>query len=220
MANHGIWIVERSRLFRQGLAMLIADSPFEMTLEVPHMGLVDADAAVRQRPALILVALETALDSGSDEARELARLCEMPGDIPIVVLSDSFSLPQLIAAMKIGASGYILKDITPEALVQSLHLVLAGEKVLPSNLVPALFDAGDARFASEATQNGGAILSNDEEHILRGLAQGYPNKRIAVDLNLSESMVKLQVKRIFKKIRARNRTEAAIWARQNFRRSA
>lgn len=200
--------------------MLIADSPFEVTFAVSHMALVDADGMARHTPGLILVAVETGLEPESDEAQELARLCQLQDDTPVVVLSDSFALPQLVAAMKIGASGYILKDIAPEALVQSLHLILAGEKVLPSNLVTALLDGREARFLQDEPQSVGAALSGQEEHILRGLAQGYPNKRIALDLNISESMVKLQVKKIFKKIRARNRTEAAIWARQNFRRSA
>lgn len=220
MANHGIWIVERSRLFRQGLAMLITDSPFEVTLEAPHAGLVDAHSMVVQKPALILLSIETGLGPESDEARELARLCEMPGEVPVLVLSDNFSLPQLVAAMKAGASGYILKDITPEALVQSLRLILSGEKVLPSNLVSALLDGRNARFPREETENGRPALSSQEERILRCLAQGYPNKRIALTLNISESLVKLQVKKVFKKIRVRNRTEAAIWARQNFRISA
>lgn len=219
MSNHGIWIVERSRLFRQGLAMLMRDAPFEVTLEASQMSVVDAGDA-HDRPAIILVNIETELPSDSDEALHLARLCAMQGKVPVVVLADRFSLTQLVAAMRVGASGYILKDITPEALVQSLNLIIAGEKVLPTNLVPALLEGRDTRFLQDETRSTGAALSSQEEHILRGLAQGYPNKRIAMELTISESMVKLQVKKIFKKIGARNRTEAAIWARQNFRRRA
>jgi len=219
MSNHGIWIVERSRLFRQGLAMLMRDAPFEVTLEAPQMSQVDAVEA-RNRPAIVLVNIETELPAESDEAQHLAKLCAMLGSVPVVVLSDGFSLAQLIAAMRAGASGYILKDITPEALVQSLHLIIAGEKVLPTDLVPALLEGRGTRFLQDETQSSDAALSNQEVHILRGLTQGHPNKRIAQEMNVSESVVKLQVKKIFKKIRARNRTEAAIWARQNFRRRA
>ncbi len=219
MSNHGIWIVERSRLFRQGLAMLMRETPFEVTFEAPQMSDVDTVEA-RDRPAIILVNIETELPADSEEAQHLARLCAMQGNLPVVVLSDGFSLAQLVAVMRAGASGYILKDIAPEALVQSLNLILAGEKVLPTNLVPALLEGRDTRFLQDETRSSGAALSSQEEHILRGLAQGYPNKRIAMELAISESMVKLQVKKIFNKIRARNRTEAAIWARQNFRRSA
>ncbi|MGE0666947.1 MAG: LuxR C-terminal-related transcriptional regulator [Sphingomonadales bacterium] len=207
MANH-LWVIERSRLFRQGLALLVTGTDMQVTRELQHVGSV-ALAPEDPPPALVIVSLETDLEPGGEERRELERVCGFGA--PVVVLSDRLSLPQLVMAMKAGAQGYLMKDISPAALIQSLHLVLSGEKVMPTELVDLLLDGRNVRL--EPAMASGAALSQRETHILRYLAEGYPNKRIARELNMAESMVKFEVKKIFRKIRATNRTEAALWAR-------
>jgi two-component system nitrate/nitrite response regulator NarL len=211
MESHHIWVVDKSKLFREGLKMLLKDSPFEVTREVPHMDLLDEDAAVPDKPSLILIAVQSALAPGSEEEAGLSHLCQVSGDTPVVVLSDAMSISQLKSAMKAGASGYLLRDITPDALKQSLLLVMLGEKVLPTDLVRILVDGCELRIPNNG-ETVAADLSPREKRILSCLAHGRPNKVIANELNITEGTVKVHIKAVFKKIHARNRTEAAIWA--------
>ncbi|MEN3953496.1 response regulator transcription factor [Iodidimonas sp. SYSU 1G8] len=209
MGQHAIWLVDRSKLFREGLKMLLRDSVFTVTLEAPDISQTE-DLTAEQQPSLILVALTTQLEQASEEEQQLTHLCSST-ETPVVVLSDQMSLQQLKAAMKAGANGYLLRDITPDALKQSLMLVITGEKVLPSDLVDVLVSGRSLRMAEPANDLP-PDLSAREQCILNCLAHGYPNKIIAKRLNIAEGTVKVHIKTVFKKIRARNRTEAAIWA--------
>ncbi len=212
MENHRLWVVDKSKLFREGLKMLLQDSPFEVTREVSHLDFIrDDEHDDAERPALILIAVHSPLVPSSEEGISLLRICGEFGDTPIVVLSDAMSVNQLKAAMRAGASGYLLRDITPDALKQSLMLVMLGEKVLPTDLVKILVDGCEAQLPGSG-ETLAIDLSPREKRILRCLANGRPNKVIANELNITEGTVKVHIKAVFKKINARNRTEAAIWA--------
>lgn len=214
--QHHIWLVDPSRLFREGLKMLLIDSPFEVTWEVAQMSLIDEDSCpAGTHPAVILVALHGFPENGGDNEAQLTRICELLPGAAVVVLSDTLSLGQLTAAMIAGARAYLLRDIAPEALKQSLLLALAGEKVLPTSLVPMLI----GRVKAGATEQVEAEARNEpsarERLILQCVANGYPNKVIATRLNIAEATVKAHMKTVFRKIRVRNRTEAAVWALNN-----
>ena len=216
MQNHGIWLIDRSKLFREGLKMLFAGSPFQITWEVAHMSAVHtASGDEAPNPAVILIALHSSLEPGTEDLAELTRICQLLPRAAVVVLSDAMSVSQCTAAMRAGARGYLLRDITPEGLTHSLSLVLVGEKVLPTDLVGILVD-GPAR---EDHTRGEAANTDEpsarEKLILQCLANGYPNKAIAIRLNITEATVKVHIKTVFRKIRVRNRTEAAIWALSN-----
>ena len=134
-----------------------------------------------------------------------------------VVLSDHFNMEEVIEAFKFGADGYIIKEISCEALVKSLRLVAMGEKVLPSQLAAHLSGAVSLSKAPQLTKNSeiSNILSAREIMTLRYLLLGHPNKVIARRLEISEATVKVYVKAILRKLRVRNRTQAAIWAFNN-----
>ena len=127
----------------------------------------------------------------------------------LVVLAPRLRLSVLVRAMQAGADGF-LTDISGHALVQSRGLVMAGERVLPGALGEFIARQGVyPLFREEMPDNG---LSARESDILKRMAQGQSNKVIANALNISESTVKGSVKTILRKIAARNRTQAAVWA--------
>src|SRR5688500_17413912 len=146
MDRHQIWIVDPSKLFREGLKMLLGNSPFEVTFEVPRMALPQELLEQPDRPALILIAVQTPLAPDSDEEASLTHICRRSARTPVVVVSDAMSITQLKSALKAGASGYLLRDITPAALMQSLLLVMLGEKVLPTELVSILVEGSELRI--------------------------------------------------------------------------
>jgi len=169
-----------------------------------------------------------------------------------MVLGECCDLSEVLAIFRAGADGYVLKTITPEALIKSLDLLMQGETVLQSSILStALADGGGeigppsevlaahAPVAAEAaplpnTVQGGEMseacdevspselhlrdgvlartLSNRETAILACLTEGQSNKRIARKFGVAEATVKVHIKAILRKIRVKNRTQAAIWA--------
>jgi two-component system, NarL family, nitrate/nitrite response regulator NarL len=158
--------------------------------------------------------------------------------LQVVTLTERFSHDELLAAIEVGAAGYLLKnEISPDQLLKSLELVLLGAVVIPQGLkflkdpmalqldaVPTgehletIAEFGQPRPASDASQTDDVgRLSNREQMILKQLTQGASNKHIARELNIAEATVKVHVKNLLRKIRVSNRTLAAMWAIQRWR---
>ena len=134
----------------------------------------------------------------------------------VVLWSSTLNKEIMSIAFSNKADGFVLKDISAEALICSLNLVVMGEKVFPTSM---------ADFFSEAPsiwdkpQKNNVIppipLSNRELDILKCLAKGEPNKTIAHHLSIRDSTVKVHLKAILRKLGLHNRTQAALWAVQN-----
>ena len=127
-----------------------------------------------------------------------------------MVLADRVTIDGLRDALAAGIDGLLAKAVSPEALVQSLQLVMMGEKVYPTNLAALLTEAGAP--APEASLRG---LSAREQEILQLLVTGASNKLIAIRLGIAEATVKVHLKTLLRKLDVNNRTQAAIWAMTN-----
>ncbi len=131
-----------------------------------------------------------------------------------VVLSEQFDVNAMIQCFDHGAHGYIVKTMRSEPLTTAFRLVALGEKVVPSEFVGALhshrFNTMDQVEADEDFD--AANLSQRERDVLCCLMAGYSNKVIARQLEVCEATVKVHVKGILRKLKVRNRTQAAIWA--------
>ena len=161
----------------------------------------------------------------------------------IIVLSEQLQSEQLLAAIEAGADGYLLRnEISPDAVLRSLELVLVEGVVVPQGFTKLLnsrierpvhaetvikrlepvveslqpepqLDSVPARPKDNAQPNGFLCRLSDREHlILMHLTQGASNKLIARELNIAEATVKVHVKSLLRKIRVSNRTQAAMWA--------
>jgi two-component system nitrate/nitrite response regulator NarL len=190
-------LIEANRLFRQGLKHLLADTRFAVEAEFSTTGQA-VDGAVAS--GLVIVG----------EAGDLQQLRSAYPEARIVVLASDFAVDALRDAMNAGADGYLMKDVSPEALLQSLELVMMGEKVFPTNLAAMLFDMNVI-----APQHSVRGLSPREQEILRALVTGSSNKLIAIKLGITEATVKVHLKTLLRKIDVNNRTQAAIWAMNN-----
>jgi two-component system nitrate/nitrite response regulator NarL len=156
---------------------------------------------------LFLVHKPSDIRTITDEIRHLKSL--QPAAF-VVLLADTVEHSELAASFAGGVDGYLLKEISPEALLESLNLVVLGEKVFPSQLALLLGGKNWARAQTKDVQ-----LSHRELQIVEWLIDGCSNKIIATKLSITEATVKVHVKTILKKIGAQNRTQAAIWALQN-----
>lgn len=207
-----ILLVDANKLFREGLKRLLDNSPFTIAAEGDSLseGIAKLDGGLRPKIALV------EFDAGSDDLTLLHSVREKFPEVKIVVLAATTrNIHHLARCFEAGADAYLLKNISPDALKQSLKLVLLGEKVFPTRLA-ALLVSGQVDThrpaASSADLEG---LSEREVQILRCLLNGHPNKVIAKKLNITEATVKVHLKGVLKKINAANRTQAAIWALNN-----
>lgn len=202
-------LIEESRLFREGLKRLLAGTAYQIQVEADSIGCAVAKIGQGFAPMLVL------LDFRDNDRDAVDGVGLLRGKLPsarIVVLTFDVSTAKLANAFEAGADAYLLYDMSPEALVQSLNLVMLGEKVLPTNLAQILIEGriGIANGNGHALDAG--TLSEREVQILRCLVNGDPNKVIAHRLRMTEATVKVSLKGLLRKIRASNRTQAAIWA--------
>jgi two-component system nitrate/nitrite response regulator NarL len=204
-------ISDENRLFREGIRRILGSRKMEVVGEV--RSLVEAADALRiTHPSVDLLLC----DPSTDIQEEFAAMKDIAQELPqikIVLLTNRIALEWLDLAIEAGASGFLPKDISADALRYSLELVLLGEQIFPT--VQSLLEnkahqpAIPCEVAIELPRN--IPLSARESQILSCLVNGLPNKTIARNLNMAEATVKVHLKALLRKINARNRTQAAIW---------
>jgi len=160
-------------------------------------------------PDLILLDLNMPGTNGHETLRKL-REDGFPGRIVIFTVSDAED--DVVAALRAGADGYLLKDMEPEDLMSRLHQAAVGKLVISDRLTTLLADALRHQQTPEAEGPDYASLTPREKDILRHIAEGLSNKMVARRLDISEGTVKVHVKHLLKKLGLRSRVEAAVWA--------
>jgi two-component system nitrate/nitrite response regulator NarL len=208
MTSESVFLIDASRLFREGLRRIFADSTFVVAHE--SFSIEDALPLIESlRPSLVLVDIP---DSGDVLSERIGQIRAAAPRARIVVLTDTVRVNRLTEALAAGVDGYLAKNMSAEALYQSLRLVLLGEKVLPTDLAQLLADRMMMPRSGGAATPHLSGLSDREMQILGCLVSGDQNKQIAYELKISDGTVKVHLKAILKKIRVQNRTQAAIWA--------
>lgn len=122
--------------------------------------------------------------------------------VPVIVLSNERMPSQVFELLNTGVRGFLPTSVTLEVAVQALRLVLAGGTFVPASCLRALPEPTSKR-------DRGALFTERQMQVVEALRLGKPNKLIAYELNMCESTVKVHVRAIMKKLKARNRTEAA-----------
>lgn len=207
MTPSPVYLVGGSGLFRQGLKVYLQGTPFEAVREIERASDAKSRTEGEVPPALILFALSRGHEDCGADVDTLRRA--FPG-VPVVAIAETLSLEDMTRCLAAGVGGYLLSDISTEALSYSLQLVLLGEMVFPTQMatfwtqVPARRPVTDSRVLA-------GKLSTRESEILHCLVDGSSNKAIARRLEITESTVKVHMKSLLRKINAANRTQAAIW---------
>jgi two-component system nitrate/nitrite response regulator NarL len=204
-------LVGTNSLFREGLRRLLDSTRFAVVGEARDLASLDAAWEGGLGPDLVVADLNGCQEKDLQSLRDVRARRE---GLRIVVLANELRLSDMARLLKAGADGYLVNDLSPEALSLSLLLVMKGEKALPSTLAGVL--AND----SSDLGNGAPIevqkhITEREKQILKCLLHAYSNKHIARTLNISEGTVKVHLKSLMKKIAAGNRTQAALWARNH-----
>jgi two-component system nitrate/nitrite response regulator NarL len=203
----GILIIDDHPLFRKGVVQLIAMAPHLKVVGEVSDGELGVAMAKTLDPDLILLDLHM---TGMGGIETLKAIRDADLDCRVVILTVSDNADDLVAAIRSGADGYLLKDMEPEDLLTAIDETLNGRTVIGERLNGLLARA--IREEASAKQRDTATLTDREKEILRGLAQGLANKLIARSLKIAEATVKVHVKNLLKKLGFHSRLEAAVWA--------
>ncbi|MCX7893731.1 MAG: response regulator [Burkholderiales bacterium] len=200
-----IVVVDDHTLFRRGIVALLQREPgFEVVGEAAD-GIEGVRRVAELRPDVVLLDLHMPGVSGLDAMKSI--LEEAPGT-HVVMLTVSEQAEDLMAALKAGALGYLLKNIDSDFLVASVRKAARGESVISGEMAGKLVQ--ELRGGAEKPS-----LSPREREILVHLARGASNKEIARALAVAESTVKIHVQHILRKLNLASRVQAAVWAIEN-----
>ncbi len=212
-----ILVVDDHTLFRRGLIALLSREPQFQTVG----DAADAGEALRRaqelQPDLILLDNHLPGVHGVDV---LPALREAAPAARVVMLTVSEDENDLAAALKAGASGYLLKNMEGDALALALRRVMGGESTIAPEMTGKLIAAyrgasapvGVPATAPDDAASPLAQLSPRELDILRGIACGASNKEIARDLGIAETTVKIHVQHVLRKLDVGSRVNAAVIA--------
>ena len=215
-------VVHPSRIFREGLISILAKSAFAPASTAASTADVPSAISVAGEQLLVLIGVP----EGTDLAEALSTTKANFPDAHIVVIGDASKRDCVATALALGASSFIDENVATPTLVKELELVALGEPVISVSILKQLLGHYPAPSChetlvipsvdeSEPSDAQGQVeqhLSDRETAILNGLLLGASNKVIAYQLKITEATVKVHVKAILRKIRVRNRTQAAIWA--------
>ena len=206
-------VVGQSKLFRAALTLLLEDTVFTVATGADSLDEVSKMNGPYRRDQVVLLVQKP------DNRSELSGQIEMLKArlIPpwVVFLAKTLDADEIADSFACGVDGFLLEEISPQALVNSLKLVALGEKVFPSQIVALMLASGWAnRSSKNARAPYGGLLSDRELEVVNWLIRGTPNKVIAGKMSIADATVKVHVKAILRKAGVDNRTQAAIWAMQ------
>jgi two-component system, NarL family, nitrate/nitrite response regulator NarL len=200
-------VIDDHPLFRRGVRQLVdIEGGFEVVGEASS-GPEGIELALQLQPDLVLLDLNMEGMDGNKTLQEL-RAAGCTARVAMLTVSDQEE--DLVAALRAGADGYLLKDTEPEDLLRQLRQIVDGRLVLTEGLTEHLARAMRRRDEPASAEQ--PRLTPREQEVLDLIASGLNNKLIARELNLSEGTVKVHVKHLLKKLGLRSRLEAALWA--------
>jgi len=203
-------IADDQALVRTGFRMILSVDGIDVVAEATN-GAEAVDAVRRTLPDVVLMDIRMPEMDGLEATR---RILTGSATEPRVIILTTFDLDHYVyAALSAGASGFLLKDVTPEHLVAAVRMVRSGDALLAPAITRRLVE----RFASRSPQAAAihrdlSALTPRELEVLRLLAQGLSNSELAVQLHLSEATVKTHVARILAKLGIRDRVQAVVVA--------
>ncbi|MES0217226.1 response regulator transcription factor [Mesorhizobium sp. C280B] len=216
-------LVSPSELLRDGLVRILDAAKFRILFSAACVYDLLQKPLAQHRSILLIMDV-----GGTDVDAGFAQIADFKAVYPtshVVALADHCRSTDIVSAFRAGADGYLTKVAAYDTFIKALELVMLGQTVLPAETSTFIQDIrhglkhdvvadelAKVVVKVEHEDQELSILSNRENCILRRLIEGKSNKAIAREINIAEATVKVHVKAILRKIRVRNRTQAAVWA--------
>jgi DNA-binding NarL/FixJ family response regulator len=201
-----VLLADDQTLFRAGLARLLDEDPRIEIVGEAADGAEAVKLAASLNPDVVLMDMKMPNVDGIEATRQI--MASRP-DAKVLLLTTFEADNHVIQALNAGASGYILKDSTPNSIVASLLAVVAGERVMASAVANRVLEMLTGTTTPKEFYGG---LTEREIQILKLLASGMPNKQIAFKLQISEKTVRNHVSNMYEKLNIYDRSQAVLYA--------
>jgi DNA-binding NarL/FixJ family response regulator len=210
-----VLIVDDQSLVRAGFRMILeAEEGVEVVGEASD-GAQALEAAAETKPDVILMDVRMPNVDGLEATR---RLLDGKEEGPRVLILTTFDLDEYVyEALRVGASGFLLKDTPPEQLVEAIHVIANGDALLSPVITRRVIEEFVRRPPDSMRKPARELgeLTPRELEVLRYLARGLSNAEIAKEAFVSETTVKTHVAHILLKLRLRDRVQAVVFAYEN-----
>ena len=201
-----VLLVDDQALFRSGLARLLAADPRVDVVGEAVDGLDAVSRCAATSPDVVLMDLRMPTLDGVEATR---RIIAASPRSRVLILSAFDADCHVLGALRAGASGYVLKDSTPEGIVCSILAAHVGERVMAGTVADRVLGLLDGEAAPKELYDG---LTARETEILRMIAAGAPSKQIAFRLRISEKTVRNHVSNMYEKLKIFDRSQAVLYA--------
>jgi DNA-binding NarL/FixJ family response regulator len=217
-------VADDQTLVRSGFRLILNAAGIPVVAEAAD-GIQAVEAVLEHRPDVVLMDIRMPEMDGLEATRHI--LASLPGEDLRIIMLTTFDLDRYVyAALAAGASGFLLKVVSPEHLVAAVRLVRSGDALLAPSITRRLVERfagpGAGRDVALRPDRGVAgrdvsvlsVLTNRELEVLTLIARGLSNAELASALTLSEATVKTHVARILTKLQLRDRVQAVVLAYQ------
>ena len=204
-------VVDDQALMRTGFRMILESAGIEVVAEAEN-GRNALDIVRQQRPDVVLMDIRMPELDGVAATEQL--MSDPAVETRILILT-TFDLDEYVfAALQAGAAGFLLKDTPPEALIDAVEIIAAGDALLAPSITKRLISefAKGATVGSPTDLPGFAELTERETEVLIAMARGMSNAEIAESLYVGETTVKTHVGRVLMKLGVRDRVQAVVAA--------
>lgn len=219
-----IVLADDQELVRAGFRVILESEPGFRVVGEARDGAEAVEAVRAHRPDVVCLDVQMPNVDGLEAARRIAALPEPPA---VLVLTTFDHDDALFQALEAGASGFLLKNASPERLIDAVRTVAAGDALLAPDVTRRVISRATATATATATaaapvadragRDGTAALASAglterESEVLRLLARGLSNAEIAAELYVGEATVKTHVSNVLQKLGLRDRIQAVVWA--------
>ena len=205
-----ILIADDQSLVRAGFRLILESQPDLEVVGEARDGEEAVAMARRTRPDVILMDIRMPRLDGLEATRRIVSNGSPPCRI---VMLTTFDLDEYVyAALRAGACGFLLKDVTPEQLIAAIRLVASGDALLAPSITRRLIERYATRNSDSGLNHDLAALTPRELDVLRLMARGLGNPEIAERLSVSEATVKTHVAHVLEKLQVDNRVQAVVIA--------
>jgi DNA-binding NarL/FixJ family response regulator len=206
-----VLIADDQALVRAGFRLILKSAGIDVVAEAAD-GSQAVAAALEHHPDVVLMDIRMPRLDGIEATARILAAGEITAGTRIIILT-TFDLDQYVyAALAAGASGFLLKDVTPEHLVAAVQLVRTGDALLAPSITRRLVETFAPRVPTGSRSGDLSALTPRELEVLRLVARGMSNAEIAAVLTLSDATVKTHVARILTKLGVRDRVQAVVLA--------
>jgi DNA-binding NarL/FixJ family response regulator len=211
-----VLLVDDQPLLRTGFRFILEAEPDVTVVGEAGDGAQAMEQSRALMPDVVLMDVRMPGTDGIEATRRIVKEAPPSAHVPKVLVLTTFDLDEyIVEALRAGASGFLLKDVPPDELVQAIKVVAAGDAIVAPSVTRRLLDMFAARLPSAQQQATPARLdrlTERELEVLRLIAKGMSNAEIAAELVVSETTVKTHVGNVLTKLGLRDRVQAVVLA--------